>query len=124
MENYHIRQILGLTEVKKEDGADQCGPLLSYDEEVILAFKSVTARVFFTSKRIVIISLIDPATRKKEYIFAFYSRMSAVALETCGEFDTNTEVKLWIPEMGIIQLSFTHGKECVQIAELIGSHTK
>lgn len=124
MENYHIRQITGLTEVKKEDGADLCGPLLSYDEEVILSYKSIKDRVFFTSKRIVIISIDDQPEERKEYFFVFYSRVSAFAIETNNNFGTDTRVKLWIPGLDTISLSFANGNECIQIAELIGSHTK
>lgn len=124
MENYHIRQITGLTEVKKEDGADLCGPLLSYDEEVILSYKSTKDRVFFTSKRIVIICFEDQPEERKEYFFVFYSRVSAFAIETNNNFGTDTLVKLWIPGLDTIRLSFANGNESIQIAELIGSHTK
>lgn len=124
MENYNIRQIKGLTEVKKEDGADLCGPLLSYDEEVILSYKSTKDRVFFTSKRIVFISFNNNHEERKEYFFVFYSRISAFAIETNGNFEPDTEVKLWIPGLDTISLSFVNGKESIQIAELIGSHTK
>ncbi|MGL4331528.1 MAG: PH domain-containing protein [Bacteroidales bacterium] len=124
MENYNIRQIRGLAEVKKEDGADLCGPLLSYDEEVILSYKSTKDRVFFTSKRIVIICFEDQPAEKKEYFFVFYSRVSAFAIETNNNFGTDTSVKLWIPGLDTIILSFANGNESIQIAELIGSHTK
>lgn len=124
MENYHIRQITGLTEVKKEDGADLCGPLLSYDEEVILSYKSAYARVFFTSKRIILIKSEELQESKKEYLFIFYSRLSAFAIEANGDFVSDSVLKLWIFGIGMISLQFQKGKDTVQIAELIGSHTK
>lgn len=121
MENMNIEPIQNLTEVKKEDGADLCGPLLSYDEEVILSYKSLVSRVFFTSKRIVIISFHGNSEEKTNYFFIFYSRLSAFAIETN---ESDTVLKLWIPGFDSISLSFLNGEECIQIAELIGSHTK
>lgn len=121
MEIYRIKQISDLTEVKKDDAVDLCGPLLSYDEEVILSFKSSSDRVFLTNKRILIVHTED---NDKEYMFLFYSRVAAFSIETKKGDEISSILKLWIIGLGEVLLSFKKDTDSIQIAELIGSHIK
>ncbi|MGL5785558.1 MAG: PH domain-containing protein [Bacteroidales bacterium] len=121
MEIYRIKQISDLSEVKKDDGVDLCGPLLSYDEEVILSFKSAVNRIFFTNKRIIIVQSDEIS---KEFFFLFYSRMAAFSFETKKQDEASSLLKLWIIGLGEVTLEFRQGCDIVGIAELIGSHIK
>lgn len=121
MEINRIKQINELTEVKKDDAVDLCGPLLSYDEEVILSFKSSFDKVLLTNKRIII---VHTENENKEYMFLFYSRMAAFAIETKKQEEASSELKLWIIGLGEILFSFKKDTDTIQIAELIGSHIK
>ena len=79
-------------------------PILINDEKVLMAFKCGRDMTIFTSKAILYIDRKGFTGKKTEFQNIPYSTILNFATESCGSFDTDSEMKLtfatpWFPNI-------------------------
>ncbi|WP_206454659.1 PH domain-containing protein [Aurantimonas marina] len=71
-------------------------PMLLVDEEVHLAFRVVRDLLVFTDLRLIIVDKQGMTGRKRHIQSIPYRAITMFAIETAGNFDTDSELTLWM----------------------------
>lgn len=110
-------KIVGLTEVRVDDGRELYDFFLVDGEYVEKVYKSIRDRLIITNKRLITIDIQGMMGRKKEYMVIPYSKIAAFSCESAGTFDLDSEFKVWVSGVGCIEFEFikSNVKPLVQI---------
>lgn len=101
---------------------DAVSALLVDDEKVEVAFRTVRDKVVFTSKRIITINVQGVSGRKVDYTTIPYSKIQTFSIETCGTFDLESELNIWISSVGKIHFEIAGGYDIRSINKLLSKH--
>lgn len=84
------------TELNLNDVASEFSNVLFEGEEVNVAFKIFRDKWVFTNKRLIMQDVQGVTGTKKEYHSVPYKSIYHFSVETAGNFDTDSELKIWI----------------------------
>lgn len=74
--------------------------LLARSEKIERAYKVVRDLLIFTDKRLIIIDVQGLTGKKTEYHSIPYKSITHFSIETAGNFELDSELKIWISGMG------------------------
>ncbi len=94
-------------------------PLLVEGENVKVAFRTVRDKVIFTSKRIIAINVQGVSGRKVDYTTIPYSKIQTFSIESCGTFDLESELNIWVSSVGKIHFEISGGYNILEINKLL-----
>lgn len=97
-------------------------PLLTYNEEIIGAYKGIRDGVVFTNKRVMSINVQGITGTKKDITSIPYSKIQVYSIETAGGFDLDAELDLYISGMGSVRFEFGRSTDITKIARVIGEY--
>ncbi len=97
-------------------------PLLVPNEKIEIAFRTVRDKVIFTSKRIITVNIQGVSGRKVDYTTIPYSKIQAFSIETCGTFDLESELNIWISSVGKIHFEIAGGYDIQNINRLLSEY--
>lgn len=79
---------------------------MSADETIVLSYKNLRDKVVFTSKKIICYDVKGLTGTKKEFRFFPYSKISSFSVETAGNFDMDSDLKIWVSGVGVFGIKF------------------
>lgn len=82
--------------IDQKDAQKEVEDLLIQDEEVEGAFKLIRDLIIFTDKRLLLVDKQGLTGKKVEYHSIPYRNISHFSVETAGNFDLDSELKIWI----------------------------
>ncbi|MBO1002689.1 PH domain-containing protein [Pseudogracilibacillus auburnensis] len=105
----------------QEDAQKEVGDLLIQDEEVEGAFKLIRDLIIFTDKRLLLVDKQGLTGKKVEYHSIPYRNISHFSVETAGNFDLDSELKIWIggAQEPIIQKQFKKNDSIYDIQKIL-----
>lgn len=102
------------------DVKEKFGFVLASDEEFLKAFSLVRDQWIFTNKRLLIIDKQGITGKKAELLTIPYKSIEQFSMETKGNFDADSELKLWvkrIPEP--IETQFGSDQDVKEVYQLL-----
>jgi len=84
------------SEVDIEKVESDLGAILGNEEAIDKAYKIVRDLVVFTNRRLILIDKQGLTGKKVEYHSIPYRSISHFSVETCGHFDLDAELKIWV----------------------------
>lgn len=108
-----------IEKVDQNDGNNLFGIFLVENEKVILNYKHVRDRVIFTDKKIIAIDVQGLTGVKKEFKFFPYSKISSFSVETSGNFDADSDFKIWVSGYGCFAIKFAKKLNIQEIGEFL-----
>lgn len=96
--------------------------LLVAGEKVEAAFRTVRDKVIFTSKRLITVNVQGVSGKKVDYTTIPYSKIQAFSIETCGAFDLESEINIWISSVGKIHFEIAGGYDIRNISKLLSEY--
>lgn len=117
--SFSDKQIVALREQSIGSGADTYEFLLQEDEYVELEYKSVRDMAIFTNKRMITIDVQGFTGSKVEFFCVSYGKVSAFSCETAGTFDLDSDFKVWISGLGLLQFEFLKGTDIKKLAKVL-----
>lgn len=95
--------------------SDALRPFISPDETVSFVVKTIRDMAVFTDKRILIADKQGITGKKIEYYTIPYKSIVTYAVETAGNFDLDSEIKLVLSGGITVELKFMKGKNMDQL---------
>lgn len=99
--------------------------LLQSDEHVIFAFKSLGGsgrdHYMLTNKRLLIKDKMGITGKQIAYKSVPYTSIRAFAFETCGNFDTDSEMKIYARGIGTVSIDFNKNVDVLEIHRFFSS---
>ena len=83
-------------EVSAQELQDRLGDILADDEFIDKGFKMVRDLIVFTNKRLILIDKQGVTGKKVEIQSIPYRSVTRFAIETVGNFDMDSEMKIWL----------------------------
>lgn len=96
--------------------------LLVAGEKVEEAFRTVRDKVIFTSKRIIAVNVQGVSGRKIDYTTIPYSKIQTFSIESCGTFDLESELNIWVSSVGKIHFEIASGYDIRRINKLLSEY--
>ena len=92
-----------------------------YDgEQILQAFKLVRDLIVLTQGRLILVDKQGVTGKKVEYHSIPYRSISHFAVETCGHFELDSELKIWIgSEPEPMSIEFKRGADVRQIQKTL-----
>lgn len=84
--------------------------LLLDDEQLEMSFKMERDHFYFTSIRVLFRDKKNVTGKKVNYLSLPYNSIKAFSVETGGNLDTDTELRLWSPGVGRTKFDFVKGR--------------
>lgn len=109
MADVNVNKIFNFYE--KIDVPNELKPFISNNEQVFFAVKTVRDAAIFTDKRILVADKQGITGKKIEYYTIPYKNIITYAVETAGNFDLDSEIKLQMSGGISIELKFYKDKK-------------
>ncbi|NLR91965.1 PH domain-containing protein [Flammeovirga agarivorans] len=103
-----------------EDVQEKFGFVLSSDEQFVKAYQLVRDQWIFTNKRLLIVDKQGITGKKAELLTIPYKQIEQFSMETKGNFDADSELKIWvkrIPEP--IETKFGSDQDVKEVYQLL-----
>lgn len=84
------------SEINFEELEAELAAVVGDNESIKMGYKVFRDMFVFTNKRLILIDKQGLTGSKVEYLSIPYKSISKFAVETAGNFDTDSELKLWI----------------------------
>lgn len=104
MIDFTRNSIFKLTPTDPKEGHDDVSMMLTSNEQVLYAFKTIRDKVVITNKRLITINVQGITGKKVDYTSLPFSRVQAFSVETSGTLDLDCELDLWFSELGKVRL--------------------
>ncbi|ANQ48126.1 PH domain-containing protein [Flammeovirga sp. MY04] len=107
-----------------EDVREQFGFVLASDEEFVSAYKLIRDQWIFTNKRLIVIDKQGITGKKAELLSIPYKSIEMFSMETKGNFDADSELKIWtkrLPEP--LQTKFGSDKDVREVYQILSEGT-
>lgn len=110
------------SEVDSDSLAEKFEPILVDGETVSGAFKLVRDLVVFTDRRLILVDKQGVTGKKTDYHSIPYRAISQFSVETAGNLDVDSELKIWIGSSQTpIKKEFRRGTDMVAVQKLLAS---
>ncbi|WP_281613193.1 PH domain-containing protein [Flammeovirga sp. SubArs3] len=103
-----------------EDVQEKFSFVLSSDEQFVKAYQLVRDQWIFTNKRLLIVDKQGITGKKAELLTIPYKQIEQFSMETKGNFDADSELKIWvkrIPEP--IETKFGSDQDVKEVYQLL-----
>ncbi|WP_375261834.1 PH domain-containing protein [Palleronia sp.] len=117
------KKIVGLRDQTVGENAALYEFLLLPEEQVVREFKSVRDCLICTDRRVISIDVQGLRGKKKEFVSIAYASVTAFSVETAGTFDLDSELKIWLSGMGLVQFEFLKGADVMPLISLLSKAT-
>ena len=110
------------SEVDSESLTKKIEPMLVDGELIVGAFKLVRDLVVFTDRRLILVDKQGVTGKKTDYHSVPYRSISQFSIETAGNLDVDSELKVWIGSSSTpIKKEFRRGTNMVAVQKLLAS---
>lgn len=103
------------------DGKELFEMFLTEGENIQLSYKHVRDRVIFTDKKLIAFDVQGILGIKKEYRFFSYSKITSYSVETTGNFDADSDFKIWVSGIGVFEIKFSKKIDIIELGKFMAS---
>ena len=103
MIDFKNSSVFKLKTIEHEDVKEGFYKFLIEDEHIIAAFKTIRDQVVFTNKRVIAANVQGITGSKVDYTSLPYNKVNAFSVESAGTFDMDSEVTLYVSEVGEVK---------------------
>jgi len=121
MIDFARNSVFKLTPIDSKEGHNEVSMMLTNNEQVLYAFKTIRDKVVITNKRLITINVQGITGKKVDYTSLPFSRVQAFSVETSGTLDLDCELDLWFSEVGKVRLEIV-GNFDIQLLNKTLSH--
>lgn len=94
--NKLVNALMGnASELSAETLQNEFGPILCADERIEKAYSVIRDRWVFTNKRLILQDIQGLTGKKREYMSIPYKSVERFSVETAGNFDMDSDLKIW-----------------------------
>lgn len=122
MLDFENPKYLKLKTVDPKEVLNVLNPILTEDEEIVEAFKSVRDMVVFTNKRVISVNVQGVTGKKKDFTSMPYRKIQAYSIETPGTFDLDCEMDLYFSSVGRVHFEFSGKADIRGINRIISKY--
>ena len=98
------------------------GQLLAADETIQAGYVLVRDKFLFTDRRLILVDIQGLTGKKVEYHSIPYSKITQFSVETCGSFDLNAELKIWVGSSQVpIEKKFNKSVNIYEVQRLLAN---
>lgn len=97
--------------------------ILSDEENIEFGYTHTRDKVWFTNKRIVAMDVQGFSGNKKEFRSFPYSKITSFSIETAGNFDGDSDFKIWTGGVGMFQIKFDKKLDIKRIGKYLSNKT-
>ncbi len=116
-----IAKLSVVERVNPETLKDSIDIFLDTDEPILLAYKHVRDKVFFTDRKLIVVDVQGVTGKKVSYQVYPYSKINAYAVETAGTFDMDHDFKIWVSGVGVFEIKFGKRIDIKEIGALLSN---
>lgn len=95
--------IFKLKPIELSEAREDFHKFLINDENIFAVFKTIRDQVVFTNKRIIAANVQGITGSKVDYTSLPYSKIQAFSVETSGTFDLDSEIEIYLSELGQVR---------------------
>lgn len=101
-----LNKLLGnATNISNEELYEKFGKAIAESEEIEFGFSLLREVLVFTDKRLILINIQGMTSKKQEFHSLPYRKISRFSLETIGNLDMDSELKIWISSGSVPTIS-------------------
>jgi hypothetical protein len=98
------------SEINLDNVREECSKLMALGETVEQAYSLLRDKLLFTNKRLIMVNKQGVTGKKVEFHSIPYNKIAHFSIETAGNFEIESELKIWIVGMGKDPIQMTFGK--------------
>lgn len=91
-------------------------------EEIFAGFKTIRDQVVFTNKRIIAANVQGITGSKVDYTSLPYSKIQAFSVETSGTFDLDSEIEIYLSELGKVRFEIKGSFDLISFNKYISQY--
>ena len=115
-------EYIKLTEMDQCKAEEAVRELLITEEKIEAAFRTVRDKVIFTSKRIITVNIQGATGKRVDYTTLPYKKIQAFSIKTVALTDMDSELNIWISNVGKIHFEIASGYDIKQLSKLLSQH--
>lgn len=100
---------------------EQLSGILVPGETVQVAFRIIRDLIVFTDRRLILVDKQGITGRKVAYMTVPYRAITCFSVETAGNFDLDSELKIWVSGREPIQRTLKRGADILGIQQAIAA---
>lgn len=113
------------SDLKPGEVDEQMAGILVEGEPVRVAFRVIRDLFVFTDRRLILVDRQGLTGRKVEYLTVPYRAVTSFSVETAGNFDLDSELKIWVSGRAEpIQRTLRRGANVLGIQQAIAASLK
>ncbi len=109
-------------EIKPAELQRDMAPILVEGERIEKAFRVIRDLFVFTNYRLILVDYQGLTGKKVEYMSIPYKSIAAFSVETAGHFDRDSELKIWVRNMGVIEKEFKKDTNILGIQQTLAKY--
>ncbi len=110
-------------EINSKEIKEEFKQILSPGEEIRKSYKLIRDLFVFTNFRLILVNKQGLTGKKKEYHSIPYDKISHFSIETSGNFDFDSELKIWISGISQpIQKKFNKKINIYEVQKVLSDH--
>lgn len=110
------------SEVELKEIHSEINQLLVEGEKALKAYKVIRDLFIFTTKRLIFVDKQGISGKKVEYQSIPYKSITHFAVETAGNFDRESEIKIWISGGHLITKEIKKGIDVVHLQRILATY--
>jgi hypothetical protein len=110
------------SEIEVKDIQGEIHPLLVDGEKALKAYKVIRDLFIFTDRRLILVDKQGITGKKVEYLSIPYKSITHFAVETAGNFDRDSEIKIWISGGHLVKKEIKKGIDVSYIQKILATH--
>ena len=122
MIDFKNSSIFKLKPIENDDARADFHKFLIDGEHIFAAFKTIRDQVVFTNKRVIAANVQGITGSKVDYTSLPYSKIQAFSVETSGTFDLDSEIELYISELGKVRFEIRGSFDLVAFNRYISEY--
>lgn len=112
-----IFQRLSLDDNEKYE--DILSKIMISGESPMITFSGVRDGIVFTDRRIIAVNVQGTSGKKIDVTSIPYSKIQSFSIETCGKFDFDSELTIWVATVGSVRFQFSSNSDIYMIGKFL-----
>lgn len=122
MIDFKNSSVFKLKPIELSEAREDFHKFLITGEEIFAVFKTIRDQVVFTNKRIIAANVQGITGSKVDYTSLPFSKIQAFSVETSGTFDLDSEIEIYVSELGQVRFEIKGSFDLLSFNQYISEH--